>query len=349
MSRFRVEAPTVALAVAIYGGWIVVTLAWRFIPWPLLVLAGGWLTAWQSSLQHETIHGHPTRFRALNDAIGWPPLSLWLPYPIYRASHLRHHRDERLTDPIEDPESAYVTPELWSRVGPLGRAILAANTTLIGRLLIGPAIMIGAFVGSEVLALARGDYRHGGIWARHLLGVAAVLVWVVAVCGMPFWLYLVAFVYPGAALIRLRAYAEHRWSEEVAHRTAIVERGGLFGILFLNNNLHALHHSRPTIPWYDLPAAYDHERRSLVSRNGGLVYRGYFDVARRFLFRPHHDPVHPEQNSRQARISGGDRGSLVSQDRVVVAFWKDREATEAEDFPRFGQSWRYHGGFQRLP
>ncbi len=199
-SRLRVEAPTVALAVAIYGGWVGVTLAWRFIPWPLLVVFGGWLTAWQSSLQHETIHGHPTRSRAVNDAIGWPPLSLWLPYPIYRASHLRHHNDERLTDPIEDPESAYVTPAVWDRVGPVGRFVLKLNATFVGRLLIGPAIMIGGFLVSEIRAIIAGDRPHLGIWARQALGVAAILLWLVVVCGMPVWLYLVAFVYPGAAL-----------------------------------------------------------------------------------------------------------------------------------------------------
>ncbi len=83
------------------------TLFWAAIPIWLLVPLAAWLIAWQGSLQHEVMHGHPTRNRRINDAIGWPPLSLWLPYPIYRVSHLRHHRDEYLTDPIEDPESTY--------------------------------------------------------------------------------------------------------------------------------------------------------------------------------------------------------------------------------------------------
>ncbi|MEJ0011902.1 MAG: fatty acid desaturase [Bauldia sp.] len=294
-SRVRVEAPTVALAVTIYGGWIAVTLAWRFIPWPLLVLVGGWLTAWQSSLQHETIHGHPTRSRAINDAVGWPPLSLWLPYQVYRASHLRHHHDERLTDPIEDPESAYVTSSVWNRIGPVGRFVLKLNTTLVGRLLIGPAIMIFGFLGSELRAVVGGDRRHLGIWARHAVGIAAILIWLVAVCGMPVWLYLVAFVYPGAALMRLRSFAEHRWAAQVSHRTAVVEASWPFGLLFLNNNLHALHHARPTVPWYDLPDVYAREQSEITARNGGLVYKGYSDVARNFLLRSHDDPVHPDR------------------------------------------------------
>jgi fatty acid desaturase len=113
---------------------------------------------------------------------------------------------------------------------------------------------------------------------------------------MPVWLYLVAFVYPGAALLRLRAFAEHRWAAEVSHRTAVVEASWPFGLLFLNNNLHALHHARPNIPWYDLPEVYAREQDDVTEQNGRLVYKGYGDVARNFLFRAHDDPVHPDRN-----------------------------------------------------
>ena len=266
---------------------------------PLLALCalGGWLVAWQSSLQHEVMHGHPTRSRQINDAVGWPPLSLWLPYTIYKSAHLRHHKDENLTDPIEDPESVYLRPTDWDRLHPLIRAVLTFNMTLIGRLTIGPLIMIGGFLWAELGAVWRGEGsgRRSArrIWARHAVGVAAVLIWVVGVCDMPMWLYLFAFVYVGAALTRLRSFAEHRFAERHEERTAIVEKGGLLGLLYLNNNLHVLHHLRPAVPWYRLPAQYRAERVALLERNGGLVYAGYLDVARRFLVRAHDNPRHP--------------------------------------------------------
>ena len=297
----RLELPTIAVALVIYGGWIATTLFWRVLPWPLLALSGGWFVAWQSSLQHEVIHGHPSRSRRVNDALGWPPLSLWLPYLIYRRSHLRHHNDALLTDPIEDPESAYLTRQRYERIGPVGRLIVRFDTTLLGRLLIGPAIMIGSFLVSEALALGRGNRSHLRIWAWHLIGVVAVLAWTGLVCGMPISIYLLAFVYPGAAFARLRSYAEHRWSPAPAERTAIVEDGGPFALLFLNNNLHVLHHDRPTVPWYALPALYRRERDALVEQNGGLVYRGYADVAQRFLLKPHDRPVHPAGASHASR------------------------------------------------
>ncbi len=57
----RIEWPTVALAVLIYGGFLGLTWFWRDIPIWILVPLGAWLIAWHGSLQHEVIHNHPTR------------------------------------------------------------------------------------------------------------------------------------------------------------------------------------------------------------------------------------------------------------------------------------------------
>ncbi len=103
-----VEWPTVAVAALIYSGWLALTWWHAALPTALIAVAGSWLVAWHGSLQHETIHGHPTRWRAVNAAIGAVPLSLWLPYGLYRDSHVAHHRSPHITDPLADPESRYV-------------------------------------------------------------------------------------------------------------------------------------------------------------------------------------------------------------------------------------------------
>jgi fatty acid desaturase len=74
-----VELPTLLLAAAIYGGWLALTWWHAALPVAVLFVAGGWISAWHNSLQHETIHGHPTRSALINTAIGWPPINLWLP------------------------------------------------------------------------------------------------------------------------------------------------------------------------------------------------------------------------------------------------------------------------------
>jgi fatty acid desaturase len=292
-SRFAVEWPTVLLTLTIYGGWALLCWFWAAIPYPFLFLLGGWMVAWHGSLQHEVIHGHPTRFRAINDAIGWVPLSLWLPYQIYKRSHLRHHNDEWLTDPIEDPESYYLTGAHWQRTGAFGRVLTSINNTLPGRLVIGPFIALAAFYSSEIGFILRGNFRNLGIWARHSLGVAAILYWALAICDMPVWVYLTAFAYSGLGLSRLRSFAEHHYADSKEERTAIVESTPAFGLLFLHNNLHIVHHTKPQIAWYDIPALYRKNRETFVQMNGGLVYNGYLDVARRYFFHQHHAPIHP--------------------------------------------------------
>jgi fatty acid desaturase len=291
--RRVVEWPTAALAMVIYGGWAVLTFFHAALPPWLLLPLGAWLVAWHGSLQHEIIHGHPTRWRRLNTAIAFPPLSLWLPYEHYRRTHLAHHRDERLTDPLDDPESFYWEAGAWERLGGAGRALVRLQSTLLGRLLLGPAWCIGRFLVAEArLVLAgHGDARR--LWLRHGLAAAAVVFWLEAVCGLGVLFYFFGIVYPATSLLLLRSFAEHRAEAEPGWRTAVVERPGPFGVLFLFNNLHAVHHARPALPWYELPRWYRAHRGEVAAANGGLVYRSYAEVARRFLLRPHDTPRHP--------------------------------------------------------
>lgn len=293
-SRFAaIEWPTVALALTIYGGWLALTFWHEKVPIWLLMPLGAWLIAWHSSLQHEVIHGHPTRWPRINAAIGFPPLSLWLPFHRYRALHLAHHRDERLTDPTDDPESSYWTRQSLHRQPWLVRRIIAVNATFVGRVLIGPPWVVCRFLMLELTAIRNGDRRVAGVWTWHIVGMAAVLTWISTVCHLQLWQYGCLFIWPGVSLMLIRSFAEHRAHEDVGRRTALVERAPVFGLLFLFNNLHVVHHMRPRMPWYRIPGWYAAHRTALVSRNGGLVYRGYLDVARRFLLRPHDVTVHP--------------------------------------------------------
>ncbi|MBS7542753.1 fatty acid desaturase [Ancylobacter oerskovii] len=293
LRRAAVEWPTLLLAVTIYGGWAALTFFHASLPLWLLVPGGAWVIAWQSSLQHEIIHGHPTRWRVVNRLLGSIPLSLWLPYPRYRMLHLCHHRDERLTDPLDDPESYYWTDEDWARLGVVGRWMVKAQTRLVGRLLIGPFWSVGRFLFAEARAIRAGDRLLLRIWLHHLAGCAGILLWLVLVCDFNPLAYVVLFLYPGTALSMIRSFAEHKAESEVSRRSAIVENSPVLGLLFLNNNLHAVHHKHPTLPWYRLPDHYRAHRDMFLDGNGGLLYRGYGDVFRRFLLRPHDQPEHP--------------------------------------------------------
>ena len=287
-----VEWPSVILAISIHAGWLASTACANRLAWWLTMPIGAWLVAWHMSLQHEVIHGHPTRWRRINDLIGSVPFSLWLPFQRYKETHLGHHRGSHLTDPIDDPESHYVTPAAYSRSGPIGRALMQANNTLLGRVTLGPGLGILGFLRKEVCLMIGGRTDLCRIWLRHLVAVAAVVAWLSLVCHLSLARYFALFVYPGYALALVRSFAEHRAADEVEHRTAIVEHAPILGMLFLYNNLHVVHHLKPGLSWYRIPAFYRQNKAAILRINGGLIYHGYRDVARRYLFRQHDQLIH---------------------------------------------------------
>jgi fatty acid desaturase len=293
----RIEWPTIALAAIIYAMWFVATLFWMHLPVWALTPVAAWTTAWHMSLQHEIIHGHPTRKRWINNLIGQWPLALWLPFENYRHSHLAHHNDERLTDPLDDPESYYWRGEDWDQLGRFGRGIVRLQSSLLGRMLIGPFWACAKLWTTEIAGMAAGDRKTQRDAAFHALRMVVVLVWVVGVCHMPIFTYLFCFAYTGTSLAMVRSFAEHRAESIVERRTAIVEKSWILGPLFLFNNLHVAHHMRHTLPWYALPRWYRANRTALIARNGGLVYNGYFDVIWRYLLRPHDQALHPHREA----------------------------------------------------
>ena len=284
VSRPAVEWPTVAVAVAIYAGYLALTLSYHGLPWWLVMPAGGILLAWHGSLQHEVVHGHPTRWRWLNRALVFPSLWLWMPLEVYADTHLRHHRDAIITDPLEDPESYYLSAEDWARAGPIRRAVLRFHNTSIGRLLIGPIVSVWRLLAVEGKAFLGGDFRHGSAWLLHLLGCLPVIVWVTVVCDIPLLAYVLLFIYPGISLTLLRSFAEHRARHGIGERVAIVESGPLMSALYLNNNLHYLHHRAPRLAWYRLPAQWRAAREQVLTDNGGYRFSGYWEVIRRYAF-----------------------------------------------------------------
>jgi fatty acid desaturase len=299
--RPAVEMSTLLLIFADYGAWLAVTLMYG--RWPLIVVAPVIvvLLTLHNSLQHEIVHGHPTRWRGINRLLAMVPLSLWLPYERYRHTHHVHHIDRRLTDPLDDPESFYWRPEDWARLGPVSRLSIELQQTLAGRVLIGSFWRIGMFLRDELLAMLHGEKRAlvrneqnlPRVWLEHLAWCIPVIVWLKVACGMPLWIYLLTMVIPANGMVLIRSFPEHLARSPVRERVALVERSWLLGPLFLFNNLHALHHETPGLPWYQLPGRYREHRTRLLIENGGLLYVTYFDVARRYLFRRHDVLRHP--------------------------------------------------------
>jgi fatty acid desaturase len=289
-----IEWPTIGLAIVIYAAFFSLTWWHAALPWYVLLPLGAYVVAWHSSLLHELVHGHPTRNRRTNAMIGGLPLLLWLPFDVYRAQHLQHHQDANLTDPLDDPESYYVTEARWRRLPTWRRRLLLLRNTLVGRLTLGSVLVVGGFLRDQLRDLYRDKPGVRRAWARHLAGVAVVLGWLVLVVEMPLWQYVLLMVWPATSLMLVRSFLEHQATPEVEHRTVIVEAGPLMRLLFLNNNLHIVHHARPALPWYELPKVYAADREAWRRRNGGYVFAGgYGEILRRFAFHAKEPPVHP--------------------------------------------------------
>ncbi|QPC88080.1 fatty acid desaturase [Mesorhizobium sp. NBSH29] len=288
---FLIEWPTVALTAACYGVWA----AAGFWLWPVAPLAALGVmvlcVALHSSLCHEVLHGHPTRNALINEAFVFLPIGVVWPYRRFKTLHLRHHADERLTDPLDDPESYYRA--LWQHEA-LPRwmvRLLAINNTMVGRFFLGPWLSVAGFVIDDAgMLISNRSIRQA--WLLHLAGLVVVLPVVIYGFGIPLWIYVLGPVWFGQSIIAIRTFAEHQWSERPEGRTIIVERTPL-SLLFLNNNLHFVHHKTPTTAWYLLPQIFAARRSEWVRMNNGYVFSNYWQLIKCYAFRAKEPVVHP--------------------------------------------------------
>ena len=207
---------------------------------------------------------------------------------------MRHHRNE-LVNPELDPESFYLTSAKWRSLSRWRQQLLLFNNSFLGRMLIGPYLAIAQLWRNEFRQLLGGNYAHLGVLARHLLSVAIVLYWLLAVCGMPLHIYLLAFVWPATSMMLIRSFLEHRFDPDIARRTVMVDACPGTRLLFLNNNYHWIHHQYPDLAWYRIPGIARQQRETALQCNGNYRFSGYFTIAWRYLLKPWTHPEYPPQ------------------------------------------------------
>ncbi len=288
---YRIEWPTLAMLVGVYALWAIGTTWAAALFLPLGMALSILAIALHSSLTHEVLHGHPFRHRRLNEALVFPCLGLFVPYLRFRDTHLAHHNDAVLTDPYDDPEANYLDPEIWARLPVWYQRVLRFNNTLLGRLVVGPLIGQVAFMRADWRAIRAGDRAVLAGWLWQVPAVAPVLIWVHS-AAMPLWAYLIS-AYAALSILKIRTFLEHRAHERCSGRTVVIEDRGPLALIFLNNNLHAVHHMHPKVAWYDLPRIYAQNREHYILRNDNYLYLSYAQIFRRYFWRAK-DPVpHP--------------------------------------------------------
>lgn len=249
-----------------------------------------------SSLQHEVIHGHPFRNKALGEMLIWPGLGLFVPYGRFRDLHLEHHKDADLTDPYDDPESYYFDVAIYGTLPKWAHFVLGINNTLIGRLLIGPLVGMEGFFRTEISQARQGAKNVWYDWSIHFATIIPIF-WLVSMGTLPIWAYILS-AYMAMSILKLRTYAEHRAHEQSAGRSVIIEDRGIFALLFLNNNFHAVHHAHPQVAWYDIPALYRSRKVEFLARNRNYLFKNYREVFAKFALRQKEPVPHPLPKSK---------------------------------------------------
>jgi fatty acid desaturase len=288
----RIEWPTLALIATVYTTLICLVWFHAQLPWWFISPLGAYAACLHSSLQHEVLHGHPTRSRTVNELLVFVTPHLWLPYGRYRDLHLKHHNNEHLTCPVEDPESYYLLPEDWNTMPGLKRALYTFNNTLFGRMLFGPAIGIIRFWSDEIMQMLKGRRDIIKCWSGFVVSSFIVLAFVYY-AGMPIWQYILLIAYPAISLALVRSFCEHQAAESVGERTIIVEASWFWSLLYLNNNLHIAHHEKPRIAWYKLPSYYAQERETFLVMNNYYLMRGYKQIFYKYFLKTKQTVQHP--------------------------------------------------------
>ena len=291
--RSIIEWQTWLLIAVIYASWIGLVVYFDQIPiWlstPLLIV----VSAWYMSLQHELLHGHPTKKRWLNQLFGILPLAVWYPYIIYRDSHIQHHIDEDLTKPDIDTESNYLAPQQFTRLNPIHQFFRLALRTSLGRFTLGPAWAIFNLIKTTLQQFNNGNFNYLFTWIVHLCLLAITLLALQKYGHIPAWYYAGVVAYFTLGLAMLRSFYEHRPAVRAQDRIVMNEAGLFWRLLYLNNNFHSIHHAYPSLPWYAISRVYFQNKSNWLQVNNGFYLNGYVLFLFKHFIKPVDHPEHP--------------------------------------------------------
>lgn len=298
--RNGAEWRTLLLAGVCYAVWFLLAFGGGDLPDTFRVLLLIPVITLHSSLQHEFLHGHPFRNQKINDLLISPPIGVLVPYLRFKSCHLTHHINENITDPYDDPESYYLDPDVWKAKPDWLRLLLIANNTLAGRMTLGPGLAAIGFAMSEYRRARSGETGIAAIWIRHLAAVALLFA-LISVYGALHPLAYLTAAYFGMGLLMVRSFLEHQAVEKTNQRSVIIETRGPLSLLFLNNNFHSVHHAYPSLAWYRIPGFFRANRERFLRMNGGYRYESYWEVFRRFGFKPKEPVAWPIERSRRRK------------------------------------------------
>lgn len=291
----RIEYPTLVLILSSYASWLLLVLFGHYLPVIVWIPVFALNVTLFLSITHEVVHGHPTSSTFINRLLILFPIGWTFPYERFKDTHMQHHETDELTDPFDDPESWYYPKSSYESMNQLVRAVFTFNNTILGRMLIGPAISIIKFYISEIQHIIFNNNIRWyvlRVWGLHLVLCALLIAFISAYSTIPLWMYLAAS-YLGLSVLLIRTYLEHQARDDHAERTVIIEKCCPLAFLFLYNNLHAVHHEKPGIAWYELPDFYRKNRETFKNLNKHYIYASYGEIFKKYFLTPKEKIAHP--------------------------------------------------------
>jgi len=237
--------------------------AWLLVP-AVLLSNFGW------ALHHEAIHGSFDPDRRVNLLAGrFMAILLGSSFQVLRFAHLMHHRFNRNPGDRPDVYDPAVTSKARARLGFLGNLVIGLYLSeLVAPLLcLAPKFAIRRLLDriyrgedpavSEIRKAAHRMFLNPAqlrdIRTDALLSLALLIAAAWAFGAN--WPLLLAFLIGRGVLISVFDNVYHFATPidrpDYARNLALPKP---LQLLFLNMNLHRVHHGRPSIPWWALPA-----------------------------------------------------------------------------------------------
>lgn len=258
-----------------------VSSAWAWLLLPLTLIANGyWATL------HEAIHGQLLTGAEANRRAGRVLAILWgSSFRLLRFGHLMHHRFNRHKLDRPDSYDPAVTGAGVARLrffaeifcGLYVIEVLTPLLYLLPRRLVG-RIVSGLYSGDEApmprlrsLAEQALAGPKGIAEIRQDALAAALLIALALVAWGPLWPAFVAFLLGRGLLVSFLDNVYHFRTplDQVDYAYNLSLPRPLQG-LFLNMNLHRVHHRRMHLPWWQLPRQFTLEREHF----DGTLLRG---------------------------------------------------------------------------
>jgi fatty acid desaturase len=279
-SRYhRLNLALLAVMASLTIGGLIVLPLW-LLPidarWGWLLVPVALLTNFFWALHHEAIHGgfHDDRRRNL---VAGRVMAVLLGSSFYvlRFGHLMHHQYNR--NPIDRPDvyDPAETPQLKARLGFIGTLVFglyfAEIAAPLGCCLPRAAIrriIDRVYRGDDpALAAIRLAAHRQFLDRRRLRTIRTdvVMAWTLiggsAIAFGAYWPMLVGFLIGRGAMISVFDNVYHFGTPidrpEYARNLQLPTP---LRLMILNMNLHRLHHARPSLPWWELPARFHAER-----------------------------------------------------------------------------------------